>query len=542
MKKKSKELTQLLSDAQKQIDAHNWSVALALMLKAKPLDEGNYGLLFRIGWAYMQLGQSDQARTYLEKVEGIASKNSTVLNSVGTAYIKLTLWNAALRVLLQSMTLDESYIGTYLNLAKVYYNLKDYQKSLDVSMKAILVDMSNVSVHLNIGAALLAMGFLKEARISFETCISIDADSLDARFNLAVINAKEGNRAKAIEHFRAYLFRAEAAGSDNLNAGRYNLGIELLRNGALKEGWPLYDYGFDPVISAFSARAPARRFLVPQWKGQSIPGQRLLVWAEQGLGDEILFMSCMRDVLSTATNVILECAPRLVSVMTRSFPSVTVRASAYDPGNFNVSLFNDFDYHIPLGSLAGLYRQTLQDFERSLPYVVTDTAVKERFSQRLAGFEGKLKIGICWRSGLLNANRNKDYSAIKDWDELLRLSNCVFVNLQYDNCEAELAEVEALYDISILRWQDLDLKNDIDDVLALMDCLDLVVTAATAVNPMAGSLGKATLLIQSDFQWTNLGTDHYPWFPNTRCFVPERGHLPAEVIPKLAAFVAQLSA
>ena len=101
MKKKSKKLTQLLLDAQKQIDAHNWAAALPLMLRAKPLDEGNYGLLFRIGWAYMQLGQSDQARTYLEKVEGIASKNSTVLNSVGTAYIKLTLWNAALRVLLQ---------------------------------------------------------------------------------------------------------------------------------------------------------------------------------------------------------------------------------------------------------------------------------------------------------------------------------------------------------------------------------------------------------------------------------------------------------
>ena len=541
MKKQSKKLTQLLADAQQQINAQDWSAALALMLNAKILDEGNYALLFQIGWAHKQLGQPTQALIFFEKVEAIASKNSAVLNLVGMAYIDLHLWPAALRVLHQSMALDTSNIDTYLKLAMVLYNLQDYKKSLDVSMKAVLLDMSNVGVHQNMGAALLEMGFLKEARIAFETCITLDAGSLDARLNLAFINAKEGNCVKAIDEYRTYLSVAEAAGDKNLNAGRCLLGLELLKNGELKEGWSLYESGFDPSIPAYAARAPARRFLVPQWKGQPIPGQRLLVWGEQGLGDEILFMSCMRDVLATGTDVILECAPRLVAVMARSFPTVKVRCSAYDPGNFNESVFNDFDHHIPLGSLAGLFRQTLQDFDRSVPYVVTDAAVKERFSLRLAGFEGKLKVGICWRSGLLDATRNKNYSGIIDWGELLQLPNCVFVNLQYGDCEAELAAAEAKFGISVLRWQDLDLKNDIDDVLALMECLDLVVTAATAVNPMAGSLGKATLLIQSDFAWSNLGSDHCPWFPNTRCFVPERDHRPAEVLPQLAAFVARLS-
>lgn len=541
MKKHSKKLTQLLANAQKQIHAQDWSAALASLLKAKPFGEDNYSLLFQIGWAYMKLGQPAQAKAFFERVESIASKKAVVLNSVGMGYMELGLWSAALRALLQSMELDTSSVDTYLNLAKVYYNLHDHKRSLDVSMKAILVDASNVSVHLNMGAALLGLGFLDEARIAFETCLTLEPSSLNAHFNLALIHSRQGNSAKAISGYRAYLSQAEAADEVNLNLARFSLGGKLLRSGQLDEGWVLWDYGFDPSIPAWAARGPARQFQVPRWAGQPIPGERLLVWAEQGLGDEILFMSCMRDVLATCTDVILECAPRLVPVMARSFPSVTVRAAAFDSGNFNVSLFNDFDHHIPLGSLPGLYRQTLQDFDRSFPYVVTNAAVKERFSRRLAGFEGKLKVGICWRSGLLNADRNEGYSAIKDWGELLRLPNCVFVNLQYDNCEAELTEVEALYGVNILRWQDLDLKNDIDDVLALMACLDLVVTAATAVNPMAGSLGKATLLIQGDFDWTNLGTDHYPWFPNTRCFVPERGHLPAEVIPKLAAFVQQLS-
>jgi tetratricopeptide (TPR) repeat protein len=542
MKKQSKKLTQLLTEAKKQIDAQDWSAALALMLQAKTLDEENYALLFQLGWAHIQLGQPTQALSFFEKVETIASKNSVVLNSVGIAYMRLNLWPAALRVLLQSMDLDASYIDTYLNLAKVYYNLQDHKKSLDVSMKAILLDISNVSVHLNMGAALLAMGFLKEARIAFETCISLDSGSLDALFNLALINSQEGNRFKAINDYRTYLSMAEATSDQNINVARYYLGIELLKNGELKEGWSLYDNGFDPFIPAYGARAPARRFLVPRWQGQPIPGQRLLVWAEQGIGDEILFMSCMKDVLATATNVILECDSRLVPVMARSFPSVTVRASAYDPGNFNASLFNDFDYHIPLGSLAGLYRQTLQDFDRSLPYVVTDAAVKERFGQRLTGFDGKLKVGICWRSGMLNAERNKHYTAIIDWGELLKLPNCVFVNLQYGDCEAELVEAETRFGISILRWPDLDLKNHIADSLALIECLDLVVTTGTAVHSMAGSLGKPTLMMLAEWGLGNFGSDHYPWNPNTRCFVPSQGQILATVIPQVTEVVKILSA
>lgn len=539
MKKQSKKLTQLLNQARTQIDAQNWSAALPLLLKAQPLDDDNFSLLFQLGWAHMKLGQSAAARSLFERVETLVSKNALVLNSVGSAYMELNLWQAALRVLLQSMQLDASYIGTYLNLAMVYYNLRDHKNSLDVSMKGILLDMSNVSIHQNMGAALLAMGFLKEAKLAFETCITLDPSSLDAHLNLALINAREGNTLQAIEGYKFYLSKAETA--SDINICKYFLSYQLLKNGQLDEGWALYESGFDPSIPAYAARSPARRFVVPRWAGQPIPGQRLLVWAEQGLGDELLFLTCLKDVLALCTDVILECAPRLVAVMARSFPTVTVRASAYDPANFNESLSNDFDLHIPLGSLPGLYRQSLDDFDQSQRYAVTDEQTKNRFSRRLAGYEGKLKVGICWRSGLLSAERNNNYSAIKDWVELLKLPNCIFVNLQYGDCEAELAEVEALLGISVLRWSDLDLKNDLDDVLALMECLDLVVTAATAVNPMAGSLGKATLLIQPDWDWPNLGTAHYPWFPNTHCFVPERGQLPAAVIPQIAAFIAPIS-
>jgi tetratricopeptide (TPR) repeat protein len=541
MRPQAKKLNLLLKNAQTQINEKNWSGAVPLLLKAKPLAEGNHSIHFQLAWAYIELGQHDKALPFLARVEKLASKDAAVLNSVAMAYVKIQHLAHALLALLRAMEQDESYYDTYLNLATVYNNLGQHKKSLDVSMKAVGVDVSKMRGHLNMGVALLGLNLFDDARTAFETCLHLEPTSPIAILNIAITEGRQGNSAQAIAGYQRYLSLVGAHADVNVNAARYFLGTELLKSGQIKAGWDLYDFGFDTAVPAYAARKPARKFDVPRWAGQPIPHKRLLVWAEQGLGDEILFLSCLKDVLEVCDDVVVECEPRLVSAVARSFPSVSVRATAFDRQRFNSSVYNDFDYHIPMGSLPGLYRQTLESFQKSLPFIIPDVELKNRFKNRLAGFDDKLKIGICWRSGLLRAERNNDYSAIMDWGPLLQLSNCVFVNLQYGDCEAELVEVESLYGITILRWIDLNLKNDIDDVFALIDCLDLVVTAGTAVNPMAGALGKACLLLQSSWDWTNLGTDSYPWFPNTSCFVCQKGNTPATLIPNIANIISQLS-
>ena len=91
MKKQSQKITQLLANAQKHINVQEWSAALELLLKAKPLGEDNYAILFQIGWAYMKLGQPVQARIFFERVESIPNKKAVVLNSVGMGYMELGL-------------------------------------------------------------------------------------------------------------------------------------------------------------------------------------------------------------------------------------------------------------------------------------------------------------------------------------------------------------------------------------------------------------------------------------------------------------------
>ena len=150
-----------------------------------------------------------------------------------------------------------------------------------------------------------------------------------------------------------------------------------------------------------------------------------------------------------------------------------------------------------------------------------------------------MKIGICWRSGYLNPERNFEYTKLTDWGPIFSIENVDFINLQYSECEQELREAESLFDVKIVRWPELDLKNDFDSTGALIANLDLVVTVGTAVNPLAASIGTPVYLMSGQ-GWPNLGTNYYPWFSSVTCFFPTVNGDVSSCILGVAAAISQL--
>ena len=153
------------------------------------------------------------------------------------------------------------------------------------------------------------------------------------------------------------------------------------------------------------------------------------------------------------------------------------------------------------------------------------------YSTKLNNISKKPKIGISWRSGKLSSLRNVHYTNLKDWGSIFELSDKYdFVNLQYGDCEEELLEVEKIYNFKIHRWNELDLKNDIDSVYSLISSLDYVVSIGSAVAAFAGSVGTKVLLMYKK-SWANFGTDGYPAFANVEVLRPEKDSPVATVIP-----------
>jgi hypothetical protein len=201
-----------------------------------------------------------------------------------------------------------------------------------------------------------------------------------------------------------------------------------------------------------------RTFNKPKWKGEDLKGKIILVWGEQGIGDEIIFSTCINDLINENCQIIIECQKRLVKPFARSFPSNLVRESSFNKNSPFSAEYNDYDFHIPMGSLMSFYRNDINSFKKSSPYIIVESNIASEFENRLVNSNKKLRVGISWRSGLMIAERNMSYTSLLDWGSIFNLKDIDFINLQYGDCESELKEAEEKFNIQILRWPDLDLK------------------------------------------------------------------------------------
>jgi ADP-heptose:LPS heptosyltransferase len=266
--------------------------------------------------------------------------------------------------------------------------------------------------------------------------------------------------------------------------------------------------------------------------------RKILIWREQGLGDEILFSICLQDMHNSNLNVVLECDPRLIGIYQRMYPRFKIRGESI---NFiNYPSMDDFELHVPIGSLPKYFRRNLYDFNKPIPkFTPLETSVNF-INQKLQKYSNKILVGICWRSGKLSIERNLNYTALSDWGPLLSDPQYKFVNLFHGDCEDEIRAVEEKFNIEILRWKDIDLRDDLETVLALVSQLDCVVSVGTAVSVIAAAAGVNTLVLLQR-SWVLLGqNDQYPWFPSAVPFVVETNDHVGTNISNLHPYIKKL--
>lgn len=403
------------------------------------------------------------------------------------------------------------------NLCMVYQHLGEYDLQLSNASEAVRLQPASALAYNNLGTALIERGQLVEAKLAFETSQSLDPDNFEAAFNLARIASDEGRHTEARDFLESSLASPAANYRYLRNMIEYHLSYEYLATGRLAEGWDLYERGFASSISQTIARTPYRRFSVPRWEGQALKkGQRLMIWREQGIGDELRFASLLPLLDVGEGTVVVECDARLTSTFERSFPNIQFRGPHYANDGTGMQTMSDYDLHCPIGSLPKYLMRDSSAFGHLGGFLKASPCQAARFAKRLANYEGMRKIGICWRSHQLSATRNRKYTALTDWHEVLATPDTVFVSLQYGECEAELQAMEQALGISILRWPDMNLKDDLEAVLGIMANLDLVISPSTAVLAMAGALGVPTIYL-GQRSWILLGeSERYPWFRSVK--------------------------
>jgi hypothetical protein len=216
--------------------------------------------------------------------------------------------------------------------------------------------------------------------------------------------------------------------------------------------------------------------------------------------------------------VTVECSPRLQGLLERSFPGRDFRPE--QPGPTDVS---GFDLQIPGGSLAGLYRRRIEDFPANGAYLRADPARVEEWRDRLAALGPGAKIGISWRSQNYSWRKLPFHSSLAEWEAIFAVPGLVFVNLQWEDFAAEIAQAENACGRRINTPDGLDLKNDVEGTAALLCALDCVVSCRNTVNWLAGALGVPALVLAAHPNEMMLEAARDPWFGSAEIFYREHG-------------------
>jgi tetratricopeptide (TPR) repeat protein len=253
-------------------------------------------------------------------------------------------------------------------------------------------------------------------------------------------------------------------------------------------------------------------FGLSRWHGQSVPGRRVLVLAEQGIGDQIMFSSCLPDLQNTGAEIVLDCHPKLTPLFRRSFPRIEVSPAWLAGRRRNTIPPPGIDFEVPIASLGRYFRTSRDRFPHHQGYLKPDPAGVNVIRERLYAFGGKLVVGLSWRGGTSTRWRGMRSATLEQMLAGVSVPGVAFVNLQYDTTEAE-AEYLSRKD-NVAHWPDV--LADYDATAALVSELDLVVTVQTAVAHLAGALGRRVWVLLPhvpEWRYGSFGTD-MPWYPS----------------------------
>ena len=337
------------------------------------------------------------------------------------------------------------------------------------------------------------------AEENYRKAILVDPKHIPSHHNLALIYWEKGQIKEALNIAEKVLKFETKHAEINHSIGQMNL--QLCRLG---EGWRGYEYRWkispqNKVIWPFQGK--------PVWKGER--GKRVALWKEQGIGDEIIFLSLVSEVQEMCATLSVYVDPRLQSLCKRAMPEINFVKDMEELQSV------DCDYHLPLGSVPALIRNDISDFDRTVKgYFKADPKRVEALWKELK-LDGKTVIGISWKS-LNSINQVKKSVRLQDMEKIFRGLDVVLVNLQYGDVADEIREFKDATGIEVVQCSSVDNRDDLDGLAALIEVCDLVVSTSNVTVHLAGALAKETWVFQpyvANFWWLSERTDSI-WYPS----------------------------
>jgi len=342
-----------------------------------------------------------------------------------------------------------------------------------------------------LGLCLVDAGLWQQAIDHLSEVVTVQDDNAEAMNNLGLAWSEMRHQDNAMAWFD------KALATDNQYAqAHFNRGLALLKKGNYREGWPEYDWRWQtPRFVPFQCSQP-------QWQGEDISQQRLLVHSEQGNGDHIQYLRFLTLVAEKCKELIY-VGPENLAALVAEIPGV---GESRVPGQIPA---DRFDVWCPLMSLTRWLDITLDNLPAPERYLtIPANAIVSRL-------EGGFKVGLAWAGSATHKSDQARSMPLAQLTDLLDLPGVDWFALQMP-LSSEERELLVQHEVTNLEPE----LPGYARTAALIDQLDLVISVDTAVAHVAGALGKPTWLLLSnnpDWRWLE-ERDDSPWYPSMKLY------------------------
>ena len=426
-------------------------------------------------------------------------------------------------------TLEPRHADAWMQRGNVALALNDPAAALEHYQHVLEIQPNNADAWSNHGVALSMLRRHAEALQSYQRAIDLQPALADAHANHAVALSELGRHREALAGFeRALRFEPQN------NTALANLGVCRLLNGDFAGGWAGFESRW-AVRSATIARSSHDKLLTPDnfgaplWDGRPFDGT-LLVWPEQGIGDQMLFASVIDELRERVPKLLFAIDTRLHALYARAFPglNITTLEAARKAANYQ--------RQIPVVSLGRHFRLHESDFlKRRRAFLKADAKSSAALRRKIAK-QGGLVCGISWHSRLseFGADKSMPLTAL---GELFKLPGLRFVDLQYGDTRSERAALRAAGGPQLVHINGLDTTRDLDQLASLVDACDMVVTVSNTTAHIAGALGKPTWVMlphnTGRFWYWQAEREDSLWYPQMRLLRQSRAGDWAGVVQKV---------
>jgi tetratricopeptide (TPR) repeat protein len=532
---------QLLGEIARRTGHHH--AAIELLEKAIAYGGGAASLYHELGAALQSVAQLERAQNALAKAIELEPGHLPSYLVLGAVSLGLGQLAAAEQVSRAALAREPRLVDAYVNLGSALLGQGKIAQAAEAHRAALAIDPNCVPVLCNHVSACLSLGRLDEAEQCAERAVRLQPAFFEGLVNLGNVLLEKMQLKRAIESYRkavelrpdfsmarvnlGYAFAVKGGFGEATKCYQAALALDpqcvpahlyrgrlLLLQGSYPEAWRELEWrrrapGHEPLHRLYAG--------IPRWDGTPLAGRTILVYGEQGLGDEIMFASCLPQVITQAGRCVIDCEPRLENLFRRSFPRATVHGR--DLGRLEQWLAElRPDVAIAAGSLPLHLRQSEADFPRHRGYLQAAPERVAHWRSRLARLDAVLRVGLSWRGGIAETGRSRRSLELERLLPLLRQERIAFVSLQYGDCGAEIARVARRHGVQIHHWQEA--IDDYEETAALVGALDLTVSVCTAVVHLIGALGRPVWVMAPLFPEARYGLtgESMPWYPSARMF------------------------